>query len=301
MSFDFKSFDYKSMETMRLGIPKKIQRFEAENLDQLIEMIKLRIPVDSRNLKVEVQFTLAELRQMEPKTIPATPAVKDLPMEQDPSRTLATWYTAGEAVADAYKQMSLNVNTDTSEQDLRNMLFEFQEEMVTLLEDYLWLMMSRADLFAVEQMNRLDPAYHFNAQWMPADDALLQQLIGDTRQYLGGWSIDIQASFVKTLHDGAGLPVEELGRQVSDMLDTKTHRGRMIAHSQLMKAFNHMALRRYENAGFEAIWLTALDLKVCPLCESKHGRPISEVGIPPEDSHPDCRCVAVPRKKETEE
>lgn len=221
-----------------------------------------------------------------------------LQMSEDPSKTLATWYAVGEEVANRYKQVALNIDQETSLQDLKNMLFEFQEEIASMLEDYLWLMMSRADLFAVEQMNRLDPAFHFSAQWTPADNELLEQLIGDTRKYLGAWSMDIQASFVQTLHDGAGLPVDELGKMVSEMLETKTHRGRMIAHSQLMKAFNQLSKNRYENAGFETIWMTALDMKVCETCESKHGRPISEVGMPPDDSHPDCRCIPIPRRKE---
>lgn len=225
---------------------------------------------------------------------------EELPMEQDPSKTLATWYAFGEIVADKYQEKILNVNAETSEQDLKNMLLEFHELIVSLFEDYLWLMMSRADLYAVEQMNRIDPIYHFNVQWTPSDDALLEQLIGDTEKYLKGWEVDVQLSFAKTLREGAGLPMQELGAQISEMLNKKTHRGRMIAHSQLMKAFNQTALKRYEDAGFDAIWFTALDMKVCEICEPKHGKLISEVGVPPDDAHPDCRCVPVPvmrRKK----
>ena len=292
MSFDQKSFDYKSMDTLRPMLAKRRLILHAATVEELVEMIRSQIPPETREIKAEITFTGTPIRQITKETPPI-----DLPMEYDPSKTLATWYGFGELVVDRYKQIALNVKADTIEEELRKMLFEFHEEIMALFEDYLWLMMSRADLFAVEQMNRLDPSYHFAAQWTPADDALLEELITDTRNYLTGWTTDIQESFAKTLRDNAGLPAAELGIKISETLNAKIHRGRMIAHSQLMKAFNHTALKRYDNAGFDAIWLTALDLKVCPICEAKHGHPISEVGIPPEDSHPDCRCVAVPRKR----
>ena len=35
----------------------------------------------------------------------------------------------------------------------------------------------------------------------------------------------------------------------------------------------------------------------CEVCTDKHGRPVSEVGIPPADSHPNCGCdqLAIPK------
>ena len=40
----------------------------------------------------------------------------------------------------------------------------------------------------------------------------------------------------------------------------------------------------------EGIWNTNEDDLVCPVCAPKDGKPTGEVGHPPYDSHPGCRC-----------
>ena len=298
MSFDFKSFDSKSFQTLILAPPKATMKFQASTLEELLRLLAEKMPADATHIIAELRFVGTMKRQI--ATGDVSPPKYDIPMERDPSRTMHTWQEVGNIVENKYKELALTPPTE--ENDFRLKLKMLIEDILAMFEDYLWLMMTRGDFFAVEWMNRLDPSYHFATEWTPNDDALLTEISNDTRQYFTKWETAIQDAVSEVLRDKAGEPASAIGEAISEAMQSKQSYGIMVARSQLMTTFNRMAQNRYEKAGFDSIWMAAIEdigTPPCPTCMAKHGHPTSEVGIPPEDSHPDCRCVPIPVKKES--
>lgn len=101
----------------------------------------------------------------------------------------------------------------------------------------------------------------------------------------------------------AGRNPRVIGADLSDAIDgIGIERGRLIARTETIRAFNVASINRFESFGdrvdgltLVAEFLTAGDDRVCPECQALEGRifPIDEArGLIP--VHPRCRCSWVP-------
>lgn len=216
----------------------------------------------------------------------------------DPSRTILTWNEFGNTVANKISELSLSPIYTTKELELRLLLM--QTELLDMFNTYLYLMMTKGINFAVEYMNKLSPEYHYASEWTPADATLLEQLLQGCHEYLTKWTDDIQTKVAKEIDIGIkeGEGLTQIGQRVQETLNTSKARGVLIARTELMRAFNKAAEKRYENAGFKfktnkhaplhplcrcvevpqadgsVIWVTARDPQVCEDCDALDGTEI---------------------------
>jgi len=210
----------------------------------------------------------------------------------DPTRTIMTWHEFGTTVAS--KVTEIGLTPISTEEELERQLLMLEAELLELFEEFLWLMMTRAVMFAVEHMNRVSPEHYFASEWTPADEALLDELMKGCRKYLTDWTEDIRKEAARVIRESAGLSPAEIGARVSQVLEANKNRGILIARTELMRAFNKTAERRYRNAGFKMRWLTARDPKVCEICNPLDGKLVPEETKLTPPAHPLCRCTIVP-------
>ena len=96
----------------------------------------------------------------------------------------------------------------------------------------------------------------------------------------------------------------ETGQSMGQIADAISHdfdnyfsivRAVRIARTEIIAASNIGNIAGYQEAGIEKVkWWTAIDERVCPLCDTLHDKVtlISEGYIPP--AHPACRCIQRP-------
>ena len=94
----------------------------------------------------------------------------------------------------------------------------------------------------------------------------------------------------------------DAARRIRDQMGTEGQRSvwraEMIARTELSRAQNLANSKLYDdNADVidDVVWVAHPG--ACDVCVANHGQPVSEVGTPPEDSHPNCSCdqLAVPK------
>jgi len=295
MSFDYKTFDPKTFQAYRpLTITKHRTLVGAETTEQFIRLISTKIPQKAERISGIIEYTLPITRALEPEITRIT-KITTIPSQQtDPTRTILAWNEFGNKVAEGLNETILT--PPTTEEALDEKMRIMLATLLDLFENNIWMFMLKGDFFAVTEMNRLSPDYRFSTEWTPADDLLLATLMEGVNKYLTDWTSDIRTEAAEAIAEHAGESSQQIGDAVAQVIQSESHRGALIARTEIMRAFNKMAEQRYDNAGLEGTWLTAHDAKVCELCEFKNGKSTQEVGVPPE--HPDCRCTIVPRLKE---
>lgn len=102
----------------------------------------------------------------------------------------------------------------------------------------------------------------------------------------------------QALTDGfaAGESMDDIAKRIEAVFDVSPSRAMRIARTETISASNFGAVEGYRETGIvhKTEWYTAIDERVCPLCETLHGH-VSDIGdgeIPP--AHPACRCVILP-------
>lgn len=89
------------------------------------------------------------------------------------------------------------------------------------------------------------------------------------------------------------LSKDELGRRISNLLETTQKHGEMIAQHEIRQVQAHSAIMQYRNEGLDYVTIVGYDVpdgSVCELCEEymNHGPyPINEAPFLP--AHPHCR------------
>lgn len=94
-----------------------------------------------------------------------------------------------------------------------------------------------------------------------------------------------------------GATVGEFTKQLEVVLGGSVYRSYRIARTELIHVYNGSALEKYKEAGVEMWeWLTADDERTCAECSAMDGKrfPINNTDqIPPDASHPNCRCTVL--------
>ncbi len=122
------------------------------------------------------------------------------------------------------------------------------------------------------------------------------------KQRIGWAAMEIGEGTAKllgqALTDGfaAGESMEDIAKRVAAVFDVSPARAMTIARTETIAASNFGAVEGYKETGIvhKTEWYTAIDERVCPLCETLHGH-VSSIGdgeVPP--AHPLCRCVILP-------
>ena len=211
----------------------------------------------------------------------------------DPSGTILTWREFGMVIEN--KVTELAMKNITNLEDLNSLFLIALNEILEIFEDYMWQMLQRGIIFAVEQMRRVDPRYHFAITWTPTDDTLLKELMDGCTTYLQNWRNDLQQKAAKQIDIGIkeSENVEQIGARITTTINASKSRGVLIARTELMRAFNKAAEDRYTKAGFKMKWITAYDPEVCELCQVMEGK-ILTPDDPRPPLHPNCRCTIIP-------
>jgi len=211
----------------------------------------------------------------------------------DPSGTILTWREFGTVIDTKITELAMKDITNL--EDLNAQFILILNEILEIFEDYMWQMLQRGIIFAVEQMNRIDPRYHFSITWTPTDDTLLTELMKGCGTYLTNWRSDLRTEAAKEIDIGinAGESVEQIGARITSAINASKSRGVLIARTELMRAFNKAAEDRYTKAGFKLKWVTAYDPEVCELCMAMEGK-ILTPDDPRPPLHPNCRCTIIP-------
>ena len=105
--------------------------------------------------------------------------------------------------------------------------------------------------------------------------------------------------------DGAGAGelgiTDSLGRYIP-----AARRAEIIARTEIIRAHHQAMVQEYMNWGVEGVtilaeWKTAGDHRVCERCEAREGETFTlEVAMNMIPLHPQCRCLALPYRKEWE-
>ncbi|MDP2364845.1 MAG: minor capsid protein, partial [Ignavibacteria bacterium] len=102
----------------------------------------------------------------------------------------------------------------------------------------------------------------------------------------------------RTLTEGfkLGESTDDIAKRVRGLFSDMTKvRSKRIARTETISASNFGAQEGYKEAGVKQTeWYTAIDERVCDICEPLHGKvsAISEGEVPP--AHPNCRCTILP-------
>jgi SPP1 gp7 family putative phage head morphogenesis protein len=92
-----------------------------------------------------------------------------------------------------------------------------------------------------------------------------------------------------------GETIGQITRRVSEVTGKSISKSITIARTETLAAGNAAAKERYTAAGVETVeWVAALDDRVCPECEGKHGNVYPLDQSPDLPVHPNCRCTLVP-------
>jgi HK97 family phage portal protein len=93
-----------------------------------------------------------------------------------------------------------------------------------------------------------------------------------------------------------GETIDDLAKRVKSVFDfCESYRAERIARTETIAASNIGAVEGYKEVGVtKTEWYAALDERLCPICETLHGKvsPISEGEVPP--AHVSCRCTVLP-------
>jgi len=95
----------------------------------------------------------------------------------------------------------------------------------------------------------------------------------------------------------SGASIDVLEAQLAGLYGES--RAARIAATEVTRAFSQGNMEAWESTGFvrSAVWMTAQDELVCPICSSYEGEHVGIGDIdaaPPESSHPGCRCWLQP-------
>lgn len=118
---------------------------------------------------------------------------------------------------------------------------------------------------------------------------------------------------------GAGESIDDLSKRVEGVFETATtSRADMIARTESIRAANSATVEAYRQSDVVEAkeWLTEMDNRTCPVCESLDGKTIDldgnffnegdtvtvgetqvsvgGVDVPEPPLHPDCRCTTIP-------
>lgn len=92
-----------------------------------------------------------------------------------------------------------------------------------------------------------------------------------------------------------GRSSRQIASEIKRAIGTTTAHALTIARTETNGAFREATRELYDSTGSKIkkyVWLSARDLRTCPLCWSLHGRKFStKVKF---DTHPNCRCTLVP-------
>lgn len=104
---------------------------------------------------------------------------------------------------------------------------------------------------------------------------------------------NVQHEIIKSMM--AGESWQETGRRIRSEMGTQGQgsvwRAEMVARTELSHAMNMANAQLYDDNSDileEPVWVAHPG--ACDICRENHGRPVSEVGYPPDDSHPNCEC-----------
>jgi len=289
MSFDYKTFDPKTLQTLRpLAIVSRKTIINANSVKKLVELTLQKLPKNAERISATITFIAPATREITDIT-KLTKQITQQPT--DPTRTLLAWNEFGNRVSE---EISANMLTPpTTREEVENRIRLLFNTLLEMFDNQTWIFMMKGDLFAVTYMNRLSPDYRFSTEYTPADDALLAELMQQTTNYLAEWTQDMQQKAFDAIAKHAGESTQQIGDAVAQAIGSERNRGVLIARTEIMRAFNRKAEQRYDNARLRKIWLTAADATVCETCESLDGRDIEEINLRP-PLHPLCRCTIIP-------
>lgn len=150
------------------------------------------------------------------------------------------------------------------------------------------------------------------ADWKPGDPDAARLVVDEEafNRLLESYGIDeiksIADSYMtdatRLLHDALerGASADELARELSYLL-ANSDRAKMIAQTETARAVSRAAENRYREAGIEKVqWVTAMDERVCPICDGNEEAGPTPVGssfpsgVSSPPGHPRCRCVVIP-------
>ncbi len=110
-------------------------------------------------------------------------------------------------------------------------------------------------------------------------------------------------NYYNTLIANGVRPSRALRLQTNYAKRLHRYRAMMITRTELAKAYcagAELGIQQAQETGFigeiERIWDTSEDERVCPLCNERHGKPITKDQIPP--GHPGCRCATIYKEVE---
>lgn len=111
----------------------------------------------------------------------------------------------------------------------------------------------------------------------------------------------LQQSIMTNLSDAVvmGTPIDKVAANIASDFNVGFYDARRLARTEMAHIYNEASLDRYNDAGVtEYQWLADPDKeKVCDICDELNGQrfPISDTEhIPPNYSHPNCRCTIIP-------
>ena len=99
-----------------------------------------------------------------------------------------------------------------------------------------------------------------------------------------------------------GESTDELANRIADFFGGTNgiDRNQRIARTETMMASNYGASQGYKSMGVTQLeWKTSLDERTCQDCEDMDGdiEDIDNFPLPPQSSHPNCRCSCYPVKE----
>ena len=95
-----------------------------------------------------------------------------------------------------------------------------------------------------------------------------------------------------------GESTNAIAKRLSDVSDIARQRALTIARTETNEAYRAASREFYTDAGIkEYVWLSKLDARTCLVCWMLHGRKFKT--SVKTFSHPNCRCVLLPRTKST--
>jgi len=307
--FDYKDFGKDFVQTPVMKLKRRLFQIvpHARDLEKIVKRLIRQVPAETRNIRITIEYIEVQTRMLKPRQRQVQPVVPTAGTKTqqptDPTRTILTWREFSDKVADRVDEAGLKgISTEILLDEEMTLMMN---EILEIFEDYLWLMMQKGILFATEEMNRIDPKYHFTAGWQPSDDLLLANLLTGCRTYLTNWTGDIKTEAAKQIREGIGLgeSADQIGKRVANTIQSQKWRGTLIARTELMRAWNSAAFDRYYKAGFGAtgiippahpncrcglrimqtptgykiVWMTARDPIVCEVCQPLDGVPIDEI------------------------
>jgi SPP1 gp7 family putative phage head morphogenesis protein len=120
--------------------------------------------------------------------------------------------------------------------------------------------------------------------------------------YMRAWGTEMRQFFFDKIDYGMqqGMHPFEVAREIRKAEQgVKAYKARMIARTEMMRAYNAATLHRYKHSGVTTKEWSVLD--PCPDCAAMSGEEVGinerfSCGLSAPPLHPNCKCVLIPGK-----